>query len=215
MYSRQYVSKMDFLKMYFHRITITITMTITITITMTIIIVIIILSLFLTQKEHFKPSNLFEVEKKEIDTGIQKKFPISDQIDVDTTLFLEQNKLTFDLKNTVIELINKRLNSTVLKVFDDSLEKIFMDTDFKNLVAYVTVYDSKNFYAYKLKIHITSNEKITKNTIDAIVKIQPLKFEEISNIKPNEGVLTPNYYRILNTLHLLDPFLTSASVNFN
>jgi hypothetical protein len=216
-----------------------------------LILILIILSLKFFSFEAFNPMNVFNVDnvvKVDPNTLLANaisgksipKFPINEEINVDTSSFIEQNKDTMDtdLKDALIHLTQQKIgNKSKLKVFKDSLEKIFMDKDSKNIFFNVNVYDIVNFFVYKIKVYISSDSKIDKNctftddvsrqqgtfTEDAgrqqgtncIVKISSDEENKIDSVKfvPIEEPSVPVYFRILNTLHLLDPFKTSSNLN--
>lgn len=177
-----------------------------------IIIFLIIVVFFLKNRELFKPMNVFKVDDKKLDI-IVPKFPINDSINIDISNFIEQNKNTFDLKDSLASLTQQKIGDKKFKVFKDSIEKIFVDNDLKNIIFNVNVYDTYNFFAYKIKVHISSDVKIDKNCNQKCnVKINSEEEKKIDLVKyvPVEEPSVPIYFRILNTLYLLDPFKTSS-----
>ena len=184
----------------------------------TIFLILLGLILFKT-KESFNAMNVFQVPLDDSTiTPAIPKFPINDASQDLIGVDIEQNKDVFDsdLKDMLVYLTQKRVENVNgrLKVFKDSIEKIFVDKEFKNLVFNINVYDTLNFFVYKIKVYISSETKIDKNCKNCSVKIIPIEDIKIDsfNFVPVEEPSVPIYFRILNTLHLFDPFKTSSSL---
>lgn len=153
-----------------------------------------------TRKEFFGASNLFKVESSSVPIE-KREFPIKDSFDINKDNLVEQNKDTF-LKDQYIDLLQKYIGNKY-KVFGDSIQSIFTGSN----VTYFTinVYDINNFFVHKILVYIDNNNLTVK------VKELGSDQETSEQLKPGLSSLAPNFYRILNKLHLMDPFLTSGN----
>jgi hypothetical protein len=160
-------------------------------------------------KESFipKPNNVFLVEdtmpktnQKKIIEGIKVPFQKNDLYEVSRDTFEHRDLLLSILKNHI----------TTFTIFKDSISSIFISqpTPPVRVVFDVTIYDSKEFFAQKIRVYINdflgSNPQVTLSEISDTEGVM---------IHPNHSDLEPSYYRILNTLHLSAPFKTTDYYN--
>lgn len=179
-------------------------------------VVVIIWILGVSKSENFKPSNAFTVDENPIVKP--RKFIVESDpkaMRFSPVDFLEQNPSTFQYKNNAIFLLKKHLTDIKIDatVFEDTMSSIFMSRDSKELIFNVVLYDKKDFFAQKVKVYISGDfineipSEISKVSLFDVLQ----ETEGLGTVDPTESSLVPNYYRILNTMYLTDPFLTSGT----
>lgn len=188
--------------------------------TIIILIVIVIVSILVFTKKFLekleiivKPSNSFDIQMDPVQKLEEKIIKNIEKV-VDKSDFLQQNKDVFIYKDAINnslkeELMKRNINAIP---FIQSIDLIFMSRDFKELLFTIVLYDKQNFFAQKIEVYMKGE------FIKEIPKIDEIKLSDLSQkteykkVDPRESDLVPNYYRILNTLHISDPFLTSGNI---
>jgi hypothetical protein len=153
--------------------------------------------------ELFQPFNVFEVEPGPLSKTPEPNLKFSDLPDLINAIELNKDTLGDELKTRFVFLIKENIPEKFTP-FKDSIEKIFVDSE-GNYIFNINIYDSINFYAYKIKVFIS------RNNLVKIASAQSTRSPDSVGPSPIEEPNVPVYYRILNTLHLFSPFKTTGT----
>lgn len=174
-----------------------------------LVVVVVVATLFAfstrSLTELFQPFNVFEVKPEPLSKTPEPNLKFSNLPDLINATELNKDTLGDELKSRFVFLIKENIPEKFTP-FKDSIEKIFVDSE-GNYIFNINIYDSINFYAYKIKVFISKNN-LVKIGLDRDSDSDSDSLEQ--SPRPIEEPNVPVYYRILNTLHLMDPFKTTG-----
>ena len=197
-----------------------------------IILCIIILIIFLiySRVENF---DVFPYNSDGVDKNIYTKTQITPNalyplINIDSNYKLYNQSIYFQLKDYIIKILTnyfEKLNDDTFLIQKDFNSIYYLDNEKVQFYIIEFVYFNKTKFEstpYFAKIQLNnsdkildnfnlkeSNESVIMNNL-VVVSIQP-RIDKNFNISALTE-LSPNYYKIENSLHLMDPFITSGKI---